>query len=416
MKKKLFFSLVATIIFAYWFSFLPQLAKADDYCQSNCELNKSSATNYQQCLQNKKNCLEKKLDGIRSKKLTLTNEISLINGKINLQRIKIKQTLAEIDQLEAEISTLGDQIQNLNLSLDRLTDMLLERVRARYKRSRFSPLILILNTKSLENFLIRQRYLEEASKQTAEIMQKAETQRLLFDQQKQKKEEVQQELENKKQKLEKQRRQLANQRYGQQKLLSETRNSEVVYQRLLAQAKAQLAAFSSFVKSSGADSIIAANAFGSGSDGAYFSQRDSRWGYQTIGNSSENILNVGCLLTSVAMVLKKNGINVNPSIIAANPKYFSVNTAYMYFRNRFNPWFGKLNNYRISTRQIDEELNRGHYVIAGINYGRCKKNADHFVVLIRKQGSDYIMHDPLYGPDLKFSSHYSQVCKAEVFR
>ncbi len=416
MKRKIFFSLVVTLIFSYWLSLSALTVRASDSCNHNCESNKSDQTIYQQCLRDKETCLKDKLNGIRSKKLTLTSEINLINGKISLQRIKIKQTLAEIDQLEAEIKTLSSQINNLNISLDRLTDMLLERVRARYKRSRFSPFVLMFDTTSLENFLLRQRYLEEASKQTAAIMQKAETQRILFDQQKQKKESIQQELESKKQKLERQRRQLANQRYGQQKLLTETRNSEAIYQRLLAQAQAQIAAFSSFVKSSGVGSIITANAFGSGEDGAYFSQRDARWGYQTIGNSSENILNVGCLLTSVAMVLKKNGIDTNPAIIAANPKYFSVNTAYMYFRNRFNPWFGKLNNYRISTSQIDHELNQGHYVIAGINYGRCKRNADHFVVLTKKIGNDYLMHDPLYGPDLKFSSHYSRVCKAEVFR
>jgi len=127
-------------------------------------------------------------------------------------------------------------------------------------------------------------------------------------------------------------------------------------------------------------------------------------------------LNVGCLLTSVAMILKKNGVDTNPSTIASNANYFELSTANMKYRWGLNPWQNGLNSYRISTSQVDEELNNGHYVIAGINYGGCGSYSDHFVVLTKKEGNEYKMHDPLWGPDINFSSHYSTICWAEVFK
>ena len=108
---------------------------------------------------------------------------------------------------------------------------------------------------------------------------------------------------------------LASQKSQKQKLLLDTQNDEANYQRIISLAKAQLSGFKSFASSAGAG-VISANQFGNGSDGSYYSQRDSRWASQNIGYSSENILDVGCLLSSVAIVGKRYGSNVTPADIA----------------------------------------------------------------------------------------------------
>ncbi|MDP1614714.1 MAG: hypothetical protein Q8L68_02845, partial [Methylococcales bacterium] len=184
--------------------------------------------------------------------------------------------------------------------------------------------------------------------------------------------------------------------------------------RTITQAQAQLAGFKSFVSSAGAG-VISANQFGNGSDGSYFSQRDARWASQTIGYSSENILEFGCLLTSVAIVGKKYGVNVDPSNIASNTERFYGSTAYMSL-----PWAsiaGRNCHSKACNGQsinVDQELDNGNYVIVGV--GGCKNGGSHFVVLTQRDGSDYIMHDPIYGPDIKFSSHYSNICSAATFK
>ena len=108
---------------------------------------------------------------------------------------------------------------------------------------------------------------------------------------------------------------------------------------------------------------------------------------------------------------------MTPQDIATNLNYFDGNTALMSFRlpagNR-----NKIYSVREgigSLSDVDMQLNQG-YVIAGINYGSCQYNSDHFVVLTKKEGDEYKMHDPIHGPDINFSSKYSQICWAEVLR
>jgi hypothetical protein len=64
-------------------------------------------------------------------------------------------------------------------------------------------------------------------------------------------------------------------------------------------------------------------------------------------------------------------------------------------------------------------LSGGNYVIVGISYsGSCwgKSGGDHYVVLTKKDGDTYTMHDPIQGPDKKFSSYYSTICSAATFK
>jgi hypothetical protein len=72
----------------------------------------------------------------------------------------------------------------------------------------------------------------------------------------------------------------------------------------------------------------------------------------------------------------------------------------------------------VSVGNIDEELNNGNYVIVGIAYSSCtgKSGGDHYLVLTKKDGNDYLMHDPIYGPDIKFSSHYSIICSSATYK
>ncbi len=191
--------------------------------------------------------------------------------------------------------------------------------------------------------------------------------------------------------------------------MADTKNDEDNYQKILAQAQAQLRSFKSFVQSSGADSVIGANALGNGSDGAYYSQRDERWANRTIGYSSENILSVGCLVSSVSMVAKHYGDNVTPGDIASDVSRFYGNTAYM-----SRPWKGVAGKSFYEAVDINQELQNGNYIIVGV--GNCNNGGSHFVVITKKDGEDYIMHDPIYGPDLKFSSHYSNICSSATFK
>lgn len=359
---------------------------------------------------------QNKLKEIQQQKNTLASQIQYMDTQIYLTQLKMIETEEKIDKTQKEIETLGERIDNLDESLTFLTKTMLKKVVESYKKRLVSFLDYLLNENQISYLLARIKYLKTSRDNTQKLIIQVQKTKLNFEEQKQLREEKIIQLDQLKKTLEQQKQELAYQKSAKQKLLADTQNDENIYQELLARAQRQLAAFKSFVQTSGAASPIAANGLGTGSDGNYFSQRDERWAYKTIGYSQENILNVGCLITSVAMSLKKKGVDTNPLIIASNPDYFEANTAYMKYRWNIG-WPNGLRGYQISTSQVDDELNQGNYVIVGINYGACRYGlSDHFVVLTKKEGGDYKMHDPLWGPDLNFYSKYNAICWAEVIK
>ncbi|MBP7768639.1 hypothetical protein KA082_02270, partial [Candidatus Woesebacteria bacterium] len=282
-----------------------KVAFAQDCEKISCDKG-ADEDQYISCIQTKKSCLEDKIAQIQTQKTTLTSTIGILNSKILVQELQINQIKAEISKLEREIGGLAERISGLNVSLDRMSSLLVERVREQYKQSRVSPLTLLFAADTFDEFNATIKYLAETSNQTAEGMHKAEIQRVLYDQQKELKEKKQDEVEVKKKQLDVEKAKLNEQIRQQRELLAVTNNDESRYQQLLSEAEAQIASFKKFVTVSGGG-VIGPDGLGKGYDGFYYSQRDSRWAGATIGSSRETVFNVGCLITSLAMVLKSKG-------------------------------------------------------------------------------------------------------------
>ena len=208
------------------------------------------------CISDKKSCLEKKIAEVQSQKITLSNTIGILNSKIAVQLLQINQIQGEINKLEREIDDLSERINGLNVSLDRMSEMLVERVQQQYKQSRVSPFTLLIESNSFDEFHTRMEYLSMTSKQTATGMQRAEIQRLLYDQQKELKEKKQAEVEVKRISLQKEQNTLNTQKGEQQFLLKETQNNEQKYQAELAKTLAELNAIQSIIAGKGAESKV----------------------------------------------------------------------------------------------------------------------------------------------------------------
>ena len=349
---------------------------------------------------------------LRNQISTLSQQIQFMNNQIYLTTVLIQQTEQKIVATQKEIDILGSRIEGLDDSLTNLSATLIKKIIKDYKQRSVSLFGLLFDSQSAGELFSKIKYIKTARDNNQKLLVQVQEAKSNFEEQKKLREEKKIELNQLTQTLTVQQESLNSQKAQKQKLLSDTQNDESTYQRLLQQARAQLAGFKSFVSSAGAG-IISANQFGNGSDGSYYSQRDARWATQTIGYSSENILDVGCLLTSVAMVAKRYGSNISPSDIASDSNRFFGNTAYMRL-----PWAGvsgrSYSSIGTDDSSITNELNGGNYVIVGV--GGCANGGSHFVVLTKKDGSDYIMHDPIFGPDIKFSSHYSNICSAATFK
>lgn len=237
------FALLAIVVYGGNFDAAPPEVYASEDCEAKfkCE-EKSDESEKARCYTDKTSCLKGALSEIKDKKVTLTNTISVLNGQINIQQVQVNQLVSEVNILENDIDELSDRINGLGVSLDRLSTMLLDRVRAQYKRTHTSPISLFLQADSFNNFFSQYKYLSKAGEQTAYAMTRAETQRLRYDEEKSLKEIKQLEVLEKRSEIESKKQELAASRQEQQAILNITNSDEGKFQELLAQAQAELAA------------------------------------------------------------------------------------------------------------------------------------------------------------------------------
>lgn len=395
--KKITISFVLVGIFLTTIFWRPAPVRADDDC--SCPAGQDDKT----CNATKQACLQDKINQKKNAADTLSNTISILNGQILVQELQVKQTQQEIAQLNTDISQLSERISGLNLSLDQLTAVLIQRVQANYKMRQTNPLDILLLSGNLNSFFEKYKYLQVAQEHTQKLMASADTQRVTFNQQKTLKQQKQAEVQDKTTLLKQQEADLTSQRANEQTLLKQTQNDEARYQQLLAQAQAEVSSFQSFATDLGFGMLPPQNS----PDGWYFSQRDQRWANACIGNScgtknSATILDVGCLISSTSMILKKFGQDVTPLTVAHTSSYFFSNTAYM-----VQPW-PTPDGYRyihtgFSKDRVDSELAAGRPVIVHL---RINGRDGHFIVLKGGSNGNYIMHDPAQGYDKNFTDYY----------
>lgn len=227
----------------------------------SCSSDSLSEDEYLSCIKEKQGCWQTKISEAQSQAVTLNNTISVLNGQIALQELEIEQTQTEISLLEKEVVDLTSRISGLEVSLDRLTELLIKRVQEHYKQTRATKddLLLLAQSSSgnaIGGALAQQEYLQRAQSQIGVAMERAETQRLTYDQQKALKEEKQAEVIAKSALLESQQAQLATQKGQQEVLLSETRSNEQRYQQELAKTQAELAAIQSIIAGRGDETEV----------------------------------------------------------------------------------------------------------------------------------------------------------------
>lgn len=345
---------------------------------------------------------EAKLLEVRNQKNTLSAQISYMDTQIAIAELRVTQTTDKISQMEKEINVLGARIVNLDASLNKLSNTLLKRIASGYKNKDLTVFDILLDSSSATNLANRLKYFDLARERNQKTLLQVQEAKSNFEEQKDLREKRTEQLEKLQIALKGQQRDLENQKSEKRVLLAETQNDEQRYSALIEEAKRQIGAFKRFVQTRGA-SVISAEGFGTGEGGWYLSQRDERWAKLAMGSSNESVLDVGCFITSIAMVMRFYGAgSYNPSNIATNPTFFVPPTAYMYKPTRFNGSWPNGKNYKnITFSQVSSYLANNTPVIAGV------ENASHYIVLKKVDGGTYIMNDPIYGPDKDVSDYYS---------
>jgi peptidoglycan hydrolase CwlO-like protein len=140
--------------------------------------------------------------------------------------------------------------------------------------------------------------------------------------------------------------------------------------------------------------------------GAYYNQRDARWGNDYVGASSYLVWEIGCLLSDVAMVNTHFGnSSVTPATIALNSNNFTSD-GLMYNSALNVPGHPANINNRPTADWIRSWLASGRPVIAGMYIS----GGTHFVTLTGNRGSnDYWMNDPWNPRAMQVSFNSSNV-------
>lgn len=307
---------------------------------------------------------------------TLKNQIAQFDAQIKLTTIKISQTQEQINMLGGRISQLGDSLTSLTAAFN-------SRAVETYKLSKYEGgFFFILSANDLGDAFARYHYLQKIQEEDRNLLTRLQEAQTTYQGQKADQEALQKQLKT-------QQTSLNAQKIAKNNLLSATKNDETKYQQLLAQAKSQLAAFQNFVVRQGGASILS-NQTKCNDWGCYYNQRDSQWGNIGMGGSSYTMANYGCLVTSVSMVASHYGKNFKPGDVAVSSDAFVPGTGYLYHSFNVNGISVSINSVTtnvIST--LDSELAAGRPVIVGLYSG-----PDHFIVITRKDGDNYIMKDP----------------------
>ena len=132
-----------------------------------------------------------------------------------------------------------------------------------------------------------------------------------------------------------------------------------------------------------------------------FQQDDPRWSLQLLGPTVNTVGQEGCAVTSAAMVLAAYGIDTDPqrlnAFLTANGGYTPNGWLYWEKAAAFAPGrvekaYEDLPSYAL----VDENLLDGNPVIIRLT---LRNGTTHFVVIVGKEGWNYLTRDPARPPD-----------------
>lgn len=354
-------------------------------------------------------CYEDLTTACANQRQTLASQIGYMDNQIKLTTLRISATQSKIGTLTDEISKLENEVARLeNVLNDRLA-LLMKRIPASYKRASVPQFGALLFSSNFFDFITRVKYLQTVQAEDAALVFQVKATQNSYNDSKKIREDKKSQLEEIKTELNAQNVQLNQQKAEKDALLTATQGNESRYEQLLSAARAQLAAINNFVSNLGGATVLS-NQTVKSDWGTYYNQRDAQWASHGIGSSGESIANVGCLLTSVAMVMTHYGKSVTPIDVASTLELFVPGTAYMY-QGTHSIAGATVTRTSNSRSIIDGELSAGHPVIVGVYNGPA-----HFVVLKSGSNGDYTMNDPFVegGHDIPFTSHYSTGVITEV--
>lgn len=358
-----------------------------------------------QDLENKSAAYQDQIKNLEAQSQSLQNEVDLFDAQIAQLGVQIAQTQTQIEETDLQIQQLLEKISIKQQEIDKEKLILKDLLRKMNDYDNETIFEILLQSNEISGFFNESDYTNTVGEKIKSLLDSLKNDKAELDSEHEQAELKKKELQDLQTDLRMKQDALEANKASKEELLNATKGNEQKYQNLLSNVREQRNSILGDINKLMVDrqKEIARIAAESGkpataaSTSWYFSQDDPRWRDDFIGVSNSTIGDYGCALTSVAMVFKYHGIDINPQILARQPIFvrdlISWPTQWRFLDLDYNSTHESGGLSQADWNRIDREIAAGNPVIVFIR--ALGRNAGHYVVIHSKDAHGYIVHDPV---------------------
>ncbi|HAR99700.1 MAG: Membrane protein [Candidatus Moranbacteria bacterium GW2011_GWC2_37_73] len=349
---------------------------------------------------------------------TLNNQLAITDTSIQQVQAQIEVSKQQIDDYNSQITRIEAQIKEKSETILSQKEMLANLMQAYYEVNLASPIVSYLTSGNIASFIVEKDRLSQTGDKIKDLVVSVKEIRDDLEVQSKELDKKKGEFVVTKEKLQNQGSTLESAKKQKETLLAQTKGEEARYAQLLERVEQQkqdllnmdqlflsgnfsvggLSADEYIKKNTPPSSVFASTSW-------FFSQKDPKWADVNIGNSTSDMKNWGCAVTSVAMVAKFYGDSkITPGILAKKPIF-----SFDLMKWQMNEWsdakitlvdtYGSSHR-NLSWTAIDSLVKNKQPVIVYI--GKSGGKGGHYVVIHTKESKTgkYVVHDPYFGANL----------------
>lgn len=356
-------------------------------------------------LENQAAQYQDQIKNLQSQAQSLQNEVELFDAQIAQLEVEIQTTQSKIEEANLEIEKLLEQIKLKEDEIAKEKLILKDLIRKLNDYDSETIFEILLKSDEISTFFNESDYINTVGEKIKTVLNTLKTDKEDLEGKREQAELKKKELEELETEIRSNRDALSAQRSAKEELLNATKGSEERYHNLLSNALEQRKSIlgdinNLMVERQKEIAKIAAESnrpSAAASTAWYFSQNDPRWKSDFIGVSDSTINDYGCALTSVAMVFRYHGIDINPKVMAKQPIFvrdlISWPTQWRFLALNYNSYHKSSGLDQSDWSRIDQEIAAGNPAIIFIR--ALGRNAGHYVVIHSKDAHGYIVHDPV---------------------
>jgi len=397
--KLIFWLFLATTVFGL--AFFSSIKANDIDCgqltgddKKKCEILEKKAEDYQDLI-----------DINNKQQSTLQKQMEIIDLEQVKTQKELSTTKSRAEELAIKINSLEGDIEYKENLMNYQKLILAGMMQSYYEYYQQGILDLVLINRNFSAILNQSDYLEQTSLKINEILESIEKIKTELEKQQGDLVDKKEENEKTKQELERKKSELLTNEAQKQNLLIKTQGEEAKYHQLLSRVEAQKRELFNFSEASNLAEVDASVGNYAKPDSKYwastdwyFSQKDSRWGNKTIGNSNSLMKDYGCAVTSVSMTFRFAGASIDPGKMSKQKIFYYDLIKWPASWNPDIELTSSINHGNINWKTIDKEIANQHPVIVFIK--KTNGRGGHYVVIHNKNSKDYIVHDPYFGSNL----------------